>query len=118
MTFYYLATPYSKYHKGTEAAFQDACRLAAELIRRGVHFFAPIAHTHPIAKYGYLEERDLNIWLKFDEHMMARCDALLVAHMEGWAESRGIAYETDYFIKADKPIWDLYPETMEMSERV
>lgn len=45
----YLATPYSKYPRGIEAAFVDASRLAACLVRLGISVYSPIAHTHPIA---------------------------------------------------------------------
>jgi len=49
--------------------------------------------------------------------MMARCDSLIVAHMDGWAESKGIAHEVEFFAKAGKPIFDLNPTTLFMEKR-
>lgn len=105
-TLAYLATPYSRYPAGIEAAFQDAAALAARLLRAGILVYSPIAHTHPLAMYGLLDPLD-HIWLPFDELMMARCDTLIVAHMEGWRGSKGIAREIEFFKRAGKPIFDL-----------
>ena len=106
-TLAYLGTPYTRYAAGIEAAFQDAAALAARLLLSGIHVYSPIAHTHPLAMYGLLDPLDHSIWLPFDELMMRRCDTLIVAHMEGWQESKGIAHEVDYFWRAGKPIFDL-----------
>lgn len=106
-TLAYLATPYSKYPRGLVQAFIDASELAARLLRSGVHVYCPIAHTHPLAVYGKLDPLDHSIWLPFDETIMSRCDTLIVAHMEGWQESKGIAHEIEYFERMRKPIFDL-----------
>ncbi len=106
-TIAYLGTPYTRYAAGIEAAFQDAAALAARLLRSGIHVYSPIAHTHPLAIYGHLDPLDHSIWLPFDELMMRRCDTLIIAHMEGWQDSKGIRHEVDYFQRAGKPIFDL-----------
>lgn len=106
-TLAYLATPYSRYPAGPVSAFIDAATLAARLLRAGVNAYSPIAHTHPLAVYGNLDQFDHSIWLPFDELMMSRCDTLIVAHMEGWQESKGIAHEVAFFERAMKPIFDL-----------
>jgi hypothetical protein len=113
----YLATPYTKYATGPHGAFFDASRLAGKLILSGVNVYSPIAHTHPIGLYGGMDILDLAIWLPFDEIMMDRCDSLIVAHMAGWRESRGIAHEIDFFERAGKPIADLDPDTLQMVAR-
>ena len=113
----YLATPYSKWKLGPEAAFIEASKLAARLLVSGVKVYSPIAHTHPLAYYGGLDLLDLSIWLPFDEAMMERCDVLIVAHMDGWQESKGIAHEIEFFKRAEKPIFDLDPETLVMTKR-
>lgn len=100
----YLATPYSKYKKGIHYAFADAARVAAELLRNGVKVYSPIAHTHPLAIYGAIDPLDHAIWLPFDEAMMEAADALLVAKMQGWDESRGIKHEIDFFAERGKAI--------------
>lgn len=58
MSFYYLATPYSRYAAGIEAAFQAASEQAAILVRHGIPVFCPIAHTHPIAIHGDIDPFD------------------------------------------------------------
>ena len=114
----YLATPYSKYKGGhLERAFVDASRLAAALLTTGVRVYSPITHTHPLAVYGDLDPLDHSIWLPFDEAMMEAADCLIVAHMDGWETSFGIAHEIEFFDKANKPIFDLDITTMTMTLR-
>lgn len=114
----YLATPYSKYQDGNlELAYRHAAALAARLMLAGVKVYSPIAHTHPLAVWGSIDPLDHNIWLPFDEAMMDKSDVLIVAHMDGWEESRGIKHEIEFFERANKPIFDLNIETLTMSKR-
>lgn len=113
----YLATPYSKWKLGLEAAFIEASKLAARLMITGVKVYSPIAHTHPLAFYGGLDPLDRSIWLPFDEAMMEAAQVLIVAHMDGWQESKGIAHEIAFFERAEKPIFDLDSETLVMTKR-
>lgn len=118
MTLAYLATPYSKYKNGDlNAAFVDASRLASRLLVAGVKVYSPIAHTHPLAIHGGLDPLDYTIWLPFDETMMKVSDVLIVAHMDGWRESFGIAHEVDFFHRSNKPIFDLDTNTLNMLRR-
>ena len=110
----YLATPYSKYPKGLTGAFMDAAKIAAGLLREGVSVYSPITHTHPIAIHGGIDPLDHTVWLKFDAAMIAKSDALLVAQMDGWDASFGIAHEITAFAKARKPIHYLNPLTLEL----
>jgi hypothetical protein len=114
----YVATPYSKYPGGIEAAFLDACKLTAKLIQMGISCFSSIAHTHPIAVHGGLDPYDYSIWIPADLPMMQACETLIVVHMQGWQESLGIGEEVKFFAGAGKPIFDLNPQTMELRERV
>lgn len=106
-TLAYLATVYSKHEGGIEVAFREAATLAARLMLTGINVYSPIAHTHPLAIYGKLNPLDHSIWLPFDEAIMSRCDVLIVAHMDGWQESKGIAHEILFFERMRKPIFDL-----------
>lgn len=108
----YLATPYSKFPAGIDNAFKVACRLTAELIRVGIKVYSPIAHTHPIALYGQIDPLDHDIWMPFDTAMMDKADALLIAQMESWEISKGIAIEVDYFLLNGKPIFYLNPQSL------
>lgn len=113
----YLATPYSKWPTGINDAFIEAAKLAAKLMVSGVKVYSPIAHTHPLAIYGEVDPMDHSIWLPFDEAMMQAASVLIVAHMDGWQESKGIAHEIDFFERAGKPIFDLDPDTLRMTRR-
>lgn len=113
---YYLATPYSKYKDGIEAAFAAAAELAARLLRNGVCVYSPIAHTHPIAVHGKLDPFDHSIWMPFDEHLMRVCDGLLVAKMAGWDQSYGVDFEIKWFMAAAKPVLYLHPGSLVLSD--
>lgn len=100
---WYLATPYTKYKFGLDRAHLDACRAAAGLIKRGVHVFSPVAHSHPIAILGDIDPVDHDLWMELDGRILKTCDGLIVLRMAGWDESRGIAVEMAAFKRAGKP---------------
>jgi len=105
--YWYLATAYSSCPRGIDWAFEEACRIAAWMLRRGVNVYSPIAHTHPIAKHGGIDPLDHSIWLPFDEPLMRAANGLIVAMMDGWKESEGIRHEVGVFADADKMIYHL-----------
>ena len=98
----YLATPYSKFWSGIHSAHVEASIFAAHLLKHGVKVYSPIAHTQPLAIYGNIDPLDHGIWIPFDEAMMDVCDALIVAEMDGWRESKGIRHEIEYFERQQK----------------
>lgn len=104
MSLWYLATPYSKYPKGIEAAFLVACQQTALLIRAGIPVYSPIAHTHPVAVNGDIDPLDHTIWLPADAPMMRAATGLIVCKMESWESSYGIGVEIAEFKKAGKPV--------------
>lgn len=103
MKFVYLATPYSKYPDGLDAAFEMACKAAGILIRAGVPTFCPIAHSHPIAKLAEIDPFSHDIWLPADAPLMANASALVVYKAETWEQSFGIQEERKAFKAAGKP---------------
>ena len=117
MTVAYLGTPYTLFPRGIEAAFIEASKLAARLIQSGVNVYAPISHTHPIAVHGGIDPLDQQLWYDFDKAMMSKCDVLIVAHMDGWEQSTGIAHEVAFFAEQGRPIFDLDPGTLRMEKR-
>jgi hypothetical protein len=108
----YLATPYTKYPGGIEAAFIAACKLAAKLLQAGAKVYSPIAHTHPIALHGGINPLDHDIWLPFDSAMMTLADGLLVGQLPGWSESKGVLHEIDVFRKAGKPMHFVFTDNI------
>lgn len=112
----YLATPYTL-RVNRAGAHREACEIAGHLMRAGLHVFSPIAHSHDIARWGKIDPLDHDFWLGECAIVMAKCDCLMVAHLYGWSESKGIAAEIAFFIKARKPVWDLDPSTLTMAKR-
>lgn len=109
MTLAYLASPYTKFDDGLDAAFIEACRLSAKFLKAGIFVYSPIVHLHPIAREGRIDPLDVRLFYPHNEVMMARCDTLIVAQLPGWEESVGVAGEILYFGSVGKPIFDLEP---------
>lgn len=110
MAVYYLATPYTKYPGGHEAAFQEAARIHAALAGRGLDIFCPIVHTHPLVPYVPRELQTLDFWLRLDRWAMDHCDVLIVAMMDGWRDSAGVAREIEHFKQAGKTVVYMDPQ--------
>ena len=103
MTLYYLATPYTNYPGGVDAAARDAARVASILAWRGWHILSPITHSHTFEIPG-ISPRDPDFWIRYNLPFMEKCDALIVAKMRGWQKSKGVAHEIGYFGRAGKPV--------------
>lgn len=103
-SFWYFASPYSKYPDGIEFAFQEVAKGAGQLIAEGVRLYCPIAHTHPIAIYSGLDPLDHNIWLPADMPFMKLAKGLIVYKMPTWEESYGVSVEIGMFKKQNKPV--------------
>lgn len=108
----YMASPYSRYHAGLDAAYSMACRASAELMKRGHRIFCPIAHSHPIATFGDIDPLDWEFWSKQDGEMMRVCNGLIVLQMEGWSESVGVADEISAFEWQGKPVICVDPKEL------
>lgn len=113
---WYLATPYTDYYAGREAAFHEACRQTALLIKAGIGVFCPIAHSHPVAQFGGIDPTDHKIWLPADAPLMDAAFGLIVCMMEGWEDSRGVAHEIVAFRASRKPVILMVPGLVPMRE--
>jgi nucleoside 2-deoxyribosyltransferase len=88
----YLASPYSHdSHFVRQHRFEAACRAAAALLKAGVAVFSPIAHSHPICRFGL--PSDWRFWARLDREYLERCDVLAVLTIHGWQESVGVQAE-------------------------
>ena len=104
--FWYMATPYTKYGWGRDVAFEIACGFAAELmVKNGYKVFSPIAHSHSIAEYGWLDPVDHEFWMDQCAPFMKAAEGLIVICMDGWRSSVGVAAEIEYFKSAGKKIF-------------
>ena len=107
----YLASPYS--HPDAEVRqqrFDAVCQVAAALLRRGQMLFSPIAHSHPIARYGL--PKDWAFWRRYDRLHLERCGELVVLMLDGWRESIGVAAEIDIAGELGKPVRYLEPSNV------
>lgn len=113
---HYLATPYSRHPSGLKVAYMDAVVVNNRLAAKGFRVYAPIVHSHLVAKQTGVDPRDHDFWMACCEPWMRRCDVLLVARMNGWRDSVGIRMEIDAFKQAKKPVRYLDCETLSISE--
>lgn len=112
----YLASPYThpdkqRRRKRARAVIMLACRLIQE---KKLHIFSPIAHTHAIAECGDLPS-DIAYWEEFDTILLKASSRLLIATIEGWEESVGIAVERKIMASLGRPIVLVDPETLEFT---
>lgn len=103
--YWYLATPYSKYPGGKQAAFEEASRIAAELLREGIHVYCAISHTHPMAEFGKIDGDSANaVWAALDLQFMQRAYGIIICEMPSWESSTGIAHELAWFKARQRPV--------------
>lgn len=101
---YYLATPFTRYEMGLDAACYDATAIAAKLVDKGFRVFPPITAGHNMAKVGYLDPVDDELWTWYNRGFVEKADACIVACLPGWEESDGVAHEIATFLMAGKPV--------------
>ena len=110
MSFWYMATPYSKHPHGMERAYVDACKAAADIVRLGVPVFSPIAHSHAVAVCGGMAQECHDTWLSQDMAFMSQAQGMFVLMLEGWEESYGVQWEIEWMEARGKPVYYLRPE--------
>lgn len=116
--FYYLASPYSKYPGGIDRAHLSACALAGALMKRGIPVYSPIAHSHPIAIAAKIDPFSHDFWLPVCLPTMQAARGAIIAEFPSWEQSKGMAWEIEWFEKQERPvarlslaeIYDLVPE--------
>jgi hypothetical protein len=91
-----------------EERFQAACRAASHLMRRGLHVFSPIAHSHPVLLAGGLPT-GWEYWEAYDEAVLSTCRALAVLELDGWRDSRGVQGEVEISRRLKLPAYYTSP---------
>lgn len=112
----YLASPYT--HPDNEVRqwrFCEACRAAAALLRAGVTVFSPIAHSHPIARFGM--PTSWAFWSQVDREYLSRCDVLAVLTLAGWRESVGVQAEIKLAREMGLPVVYVSPTELDSEDR-
>ena len=107
----YLCSPYTHADPAVrEARFDAACRAAAALICQGKTVFAPVAHSHPLCRFGL--PGDWGFWQRFDLEHLAVCDEVVVLKLDGWQQSRGVQAEVARARALGKPVSFLEPNDL------
>ena len=102
--FWYLATPYSKYPHGIEAAFRLAVETRGLLVKAGVPCFSPIIHSHSVAVMCGIDPFDHSVWLPSEAPIMAAARGLIMLRAESWEISAGMEYERKDFVARGLPV--------------
>jgi hypothetical protein len=99
---WFLASPYTNYVAGHEAAYQRAKIVTNKLLTRGIAVYSPIVYSHQFVAYGLpITAKD---WEFLNDEMTRVCDGCIVYQLEGWKTSAGVKREVDYFTEQNKPI--------------
>jgi hypothetical protein len=101
----YLASPYSHPSEGVRNwRFKQVTELAAYLFMQHDYvFLLPITQGHLLAQIGNIES-DFARWETQSLGMLAACDEMWVAKLEGWKDSKGVKAEIKYAKKNKIPI--------------
>ena len=108
-SFWYLASPYSKYHAGLQSAYDVALDATVLLTHAGHCVYSPIVHTHQIAGRGNFDPLDHELWLALDKPFVDAACGIIVLLAPGWNESKGVKWERERFQSAGKPEWYMAP---------
>lgn len=108
-SFWYVATPYSRYPGGYEAAFRAAAAEVGQLINAGIVAFSSIVHCHPLVTYGGVDGTDFGSWERYDKVMIGLSQGLIVCKLMGLEASRGTYAEIGLAAELGKPIVYMEP---------
>jgi len=113
-SYWFLGSPYTKYPGGHEKACADVAKMAAGLIREGIPIFCPVTHSHPIAYLGGIDPVDGKLWQVVNMPFAKTAHGLIVAMLEGFDISLGLAWEISYFHAEGRPIFYVDSDLMEV----
>lgn len=105
----YVATPYgdSEPLEVRRRRYEAALDVCGGLISAGVRAYCPIVHTHHLAMAGH---RPPDGWYGHDLDMVGLFDVLVVAMLDGWDSSRGVALETERMESLGRPVLHVTPD--------
>jgi hypothetical protein len=111
----YVASPYSNYADGLDAAFADIGAVTWRLHQAGVKCYSPVVYCHPIARALDANPLDADFWMAFTRPVLDRCDALIVVDLPGWDASYGISKEIERFEDTGRPVYHLAHQAMRLA---
>lgn len=99
----YLASPYSHPDPAVrQARYEQARDALAWLLKQRIWTYSPIVHCHELALVHDLPKDHL-YWWAYDAEFLRHCDELIVLHVDGWKESKGVAEELQLAILLNIP---------------
>jgi uncharacterized protein DUF1937 len=110
----YVASPYTNFARGLDAACREVSIIAAAMMRAGIHVFCPVAHSHTIAMLSGIDPKDHAFWLDQDRPLQDSCDALAIVKLDGWHRSEGIKAEFAQACVRNHPIYYIDPDTLQV----
>lgn|SRR4030067_468112 len=112
-SYIYLASPYTdKDPQVRELRYEIVEKIAASLMQQGFHIFSPIVHCHPMA-VKYSLPKEIDFWHEYDRMMLSKSALVLVARIDGWRESKGVAFEMNLARELKIPVVYIDQETEE-----
>lgn len=99
--YFFLSTPYTKYHGRKDLAYEDAKVIHRYLDDHSVPSFCPIVHFHHLGELT--SEEVFRKLLPYMETSFGQ----IIPKLPGWNHSDGIISELKCFVKAGKPIYYL-----------
>lgn len=109
MSFFYLASPFSQYSGGHQAAVVVAAEATALLFRAGVTVFSPIVHGYGLVKWGGVQGTDFEYWRIANHRMIKASAGLILLTVDGYTESKGIADELTYCSEIGRAVIPMRP---------
>ena len=117
MTYAYLASPYSGTPEQMEKRYYDVMECTCNVMRHGQHAFSPILHCHRMALEHDMPT-DAKFWNSYNKAMLSSAVVLFVLTIEGWRESKGVAFEREFAVALKIPeiFIDIRGNTINMLE--
>lgn len=107
-SFIYLMSPYSDPSIIVRAIRYVQVRAAtAYIVTSGFPVYSPILHNHDMA-LNHNVDGSSDFWNVLNVPFMKVCSEGWVLMLDGWEQSRGIHFETEYLTALDKPIRYVY----------
>lgn len=107
MSFIYLSTPYSHSRSEVrERRYMLACQATAKIVERQQAVFCPIVHSHRLVADGHLPPDKISHyhWKLQNLSLLRVCSELWTVQFEGYAKSKGMAWEISMAGKIGIPI--------------
>lgn len=106
--YWYVASPYSRYGGGLQAAAEHAAACVAVLMNNGYAAISPIVHGHEVKKFAALPETHA-FWLNMDRVLLEQAFGVIVCQLPGWKDSVGVNWEQGEAARLNMPVLGMSP---------